>query len=193
MSSASGTMNSYVILLRGVNVGGKNIVPMVGLRKCLADLGFANVSTYIASGNVILSSDRPADELKNEIEAALIKSFKLDSEFIKVLVLSRDQLQEVVDRKPEGFGEQPGKYYSDAIFLMSIDSAQAMSLFNPREGVDMVWPGDGVIYSQRLGAMRTKSRLNKIMASPLYKSMTIRSWNTTIKLLEILKAGDAVG
>lgn len=183
-------MNTYVILLRGINVGGKNIVSMVALKSCLEELGFANVSTYIASGNVILESDKPAAEIKAQIEAALTKSFKLDSELIKVLVLTRNQLQAVIDNKPKGFGDQPEKYHSDAIFLMDIDAAQAMPVFNPREGVDKVWPGDRVIYSQRLSAERTKSRLSKIMASPLYKSMTIRSWSTTIKLLDILKGID---
>src|SRR5512135_2456294 len=181
-------MNSYAILLRGINVGGRNIVPMVGLKNCLEELGFANVSTYIASGNVILESDKPATAIEAQIEAALIKSFRLDSELIKVLALTRNQLQAVIDNKPEGFGDQPEKYHSDTIFLMGIDSAQALPLFNPREGVDKVWPGDGVIYSQRLSAERTKSRLRLIMASPLYKSMTIRSWNTTIKLLNLLKS-----
>jgi uncharacterized protein (DUF1697 family) len=107
-----------------------------------------------------------------------------------VLVLSRSQLQAVIDNKPKGFGEKPEKYYSDAIFLMGIDSAETLSVFNPREGVDKVWPGVGVIYSQRLGSERTKSRLNKIMGSPLYKSMTIRNWNTTTKLLKILEERD---
>ncbi len=102
-------------------------------------------------------------------------------------MLTLGQLQAVVDNKPKGFGEQPEKYHSDAIFLMGIDAAQAKSVFDPREGVDKVWPGNGVIYSQRLSALRTKSRLSKIMASPLYKSMTVRSWSTTIKLLDILK------
>ena len=184
-------MNAYVILLRGINVGGKNILPMADLKSCLEELGFADVSTYIASGNVILESDKRPNEIKAQIEQALSKSFKLDNELIKVLVLSRKQLQAVIDSKPEGFGDQPEKYHSDAIFLMDIDSAQAMPLFNPRKGVDKVWPGHGVVYSQRLSALRTKSRLSKIMASPLYKSMTIRSWNTTIKLLDILKGIDA--
>ncbi len=184
-------MNHHVILLRGINVGGKNIVPMLGLKSCLQELGFANVSTYIASGNVILESEKPAIEIQARIEAALIKSFKLDSELIKVLALTRNQLQAVVDNKPEGFGDQPEKYHSDAIFLMGIDASQAMRVFNPREGVDKVWPGHGVIYSQRLSAERTKSRLSRIMASPLYKSMTIRSWNTTVKLLDMLKGRDA--
>ena len=183
-------MNTYVILIRGINVGGKNIVPMAGLKKCLEELGFSNVSTYIASGNVILKSDKPANEIKAQIEKVLPENFKLDDELIKVLVLTRNQLQAIIDNKPEGFGEQPEKYHSDAIFLMGIDSSQAMPVFDPREGVDKVWPGDGVIYSQRLSSQRTKSRLSKIMATPAYKSMTIRNWNTTTKLLEILRKMD---
>jgi uncharacterized protein (DUF1697 family) len=179
-------MNTYVILMRGINVGGKNKVPMADLKKCLEELGFSNVSTYIASGNVILESDKPAGEIRTQIEEALPKSLKLDSELIKVLVLSRDQLQAVVNNKPEGFGEQPEKYHSDTIFLIGIDSVQAMSVFDPREGVDKVWPGDSVIYSQRLSSLRTKSRLSKIVGTPAYQSMTIRSWSTTTKLLELL-------
>jgi uncharacterized protein (DUF1697 family) len=94
----------------------------------------------------------------------------------------------VVDDRPKGFGDQPDKYHSDAIFLIGVEAAEAMSIFNPREGVDRVWPGNGVIYSERLSAQRTKSRLSSMMTSPLYQSMTIRSWNTTVKLLEILNA-----
>jgi uncharacterized protein (DUF1697 family) len=134
-----------------------------------------------------LESDQHPDEIKTQIEAVLPQTFKLDADLIKVLVLTHQQLQAIVENKPEGFGEQPEKYHSDAIFLIGIDSAQAMSVFSPREGVDNVWQGDGVIYSQRLSAQRTKSRLSKIAASPAYKSMTIRSWSTTTKLLDILK------
>ena len=180
-------LKTYIVLLRGINVGGKNKVPMSELKNCLEELGFSNVSTYIASGNVILESDKHPTAIKARIEKSLPSRFKLHSELIKVLVLSRNQLQAVIDNKPKGFGEQPMKYHSDAIFLMDIDSAQVMQVFNPREGVDKVWPGDGVIYSQRLSSQRTKSRLNKIMGTPAYKSMTIRNWSTTTKLLEILK------
>jgi uncharacterized protein (DUF1697 family) len=180
-------MNTYVILLRGINVGGKNAVPMADLRKCLEEQGFSNVSTYIASGNVILKSDKQANDVKVQIEGVLPANFKLDDGFIKVLVLTYKQLQAIIDDKPKGFGEQPEKYHSDAIFLMGIDATQVMPAFSPREGVDQVWAGDGVIYSQRLSSQRTKSRLNKIMETPFYKSMTIRNWNTTTKLLEILR------
>ncbi len=183
-------MNTYAILIRGINVGGKNNVPMARLKACLEELGFSDVTTYIASGNVILKSNKRPSSIKAQIETALPKSFKLDSELIKVLVLTRDQLQAVIKNKPGGFGEQPNMYHSDAIFLMDIDAAEAMAVFDPREGVDKIWPGDGVIYSQRLSALRTKSRLSKIIGTPAYKSMTIRNWNTTTKLLELLTQAD---
>jgi len=178
----------YLVLLRGINVGGKNKVPMAALRELLESHGHTKVSTYIASGNVILSSDRSAAAIKRELEEALPKTFKLESELIAVLVLTRAQLRAVVKDKPKGFGDHPDRYHSDAIFLMGIDSATAMEVFDPRPGVDRVWPGDGVIYSQRLSAERTKSRLNKAISTPLYKSMTIRSWSTTVKLLELLES-----
>ncbi len=174
------------MLLRGINVGGKNKVSMAGLKKVLEELEFSNVSTYIASGNVILKSDKRAEEIAAQIEEALPQRFKLDDELIRVLVLTRQQFQAAVENKPEGFGEQPEQYQSDVIFLMGIEPAQAMPVFDPREGVDKIWAGEAVIYSQRLSSQRTKSRLSKIMGTPAYKAMTIRSWNTTTKLLEIV-------
>jgi uncharacterized protein (DUF1697 family) len=183
-------MNTYVILLRGINVGGKNKVPMAALRGCLEDLGFSDVATYIASGNVVLRSEKGAKAIQAQVEKVLPERFDLDDELVRALVLTLDQLQAVVENKPPGFGEQPDEHHSDAIFLMGIDAAEAMTVFVPREGVDEVWPGDGVVYSQRLSALRTKSRLNRIMTSPLYKSMTIRNWTTTTKLLDMLKELD---
>ena len=159
---------------------------MAGLKKCLEELGYTNVGTYIASGNVILESDKPAHEIKAQLEKELPERFKLDDEIIKVLLLTHNQLQAIIDNKPKGFGEQPDKYHSDVLFLMDIDTASVMPLFNPREGVDKVWPGDGVVYSQRLSSQLTRSRLNIIVAMPAYKSMTIRSWSTTTKLLGML-------
>jgi uncharacterized protein (DUF1697 family) len=185
------TMTRYLVLLRGINVGGRNKVPMAALRELLESHGHTNVSTYIASGNVILSSDRTAAEIKRELEEALPRTFKLDSEQIAVLLLTRAQIRAVVRERPTGFGDHPEKYHSDAVFLMGIDAATAMKVFDPRPGVDEVWPGKGVIYSQRLSAQRTKSRLSKIVGTPAYKSMTIRSWATTLALHERMETQEA--
>jgi uncharacterized protein (DUF1697 family) len=181
------TRTTYLALLRGINVGGKNKVPMAGLKALLEEIGLTDVRTYIQSGNAIFTSSLAAKTIARKIEEGLTRTFTLDDELVKVLVLSHAELKSVVDKRPKGFGDEPDRYHSDAIFLMEIDRDEAFALFSPREGVDKVWPGDGMIYSQRLSAERTKSRLNRIMASPLYKSMTIRSWQTTTKLLELME------
>lgn len=178
---------SYVVLLRGINVGGKNKVPMAGLKRLLEEQhGFADVTTYIQSGNVVLTSALSATTVAKRIEESLPGAFKLDVDLVRVLVLTHAELRGVVENKPKGFGEEPDKYHSDAIFLMGVSAEEVMPVFSPREGVDRVWPGDGVIYSQRLSAERTKSRLSRIVASPFYQAVTIRSWNTTTRLLAMM-------
>lgn len=179
-------MSHYVILLRGVNVGGKSKVSMTALRSCLEALGYTHVSTYINSGNILLESKKAPSAIKTEVESAIRQSFHLAENPIQVLVLSHEQLSAVVHQRPKGFGDQPDTYHSDVIFLIGIHVEEAIKVFRPRGGIDTVWAGEGVIYSQRLSAQRTKSRLNTIIATPEYKKMTIRNWNTTTKLLTML-------
>jgi uncharacterized protein (DUF1697 family) len=181
-------VSTHVVLIRGINVGGKNTVSMEQLRTCLESLECTNPQTLLNSGNAIVDSPRSAGELAAAIEAELPRRFHLDDELVRVLVLAENDFRAVVSRRPDGFGDEPELYHSDAIFLLGVDAAETMTVFQPREGVDAVWPGAGVIYSRRLSAERTKSRLSKVMGTPAYKAMTIRSWSTTMKLLGMLDA-----
>ncbi len=179
-------MKTYVVLLRGINVGGKNKVSMTELKQFLENEGFEKVVSYINSGNVILQSKLDEEQITRKIEKGMPEKLKLDNP-IKMLVVSQADFKKIVADKPAGFGEQPEKYYSDVIFLMGITPEEAIKVFDPREGVDKVWQGKDAIYSQRLGAKRTQSKLSKIVGTPAYKQMTIRSWNTTAKLLKMLE------
>ena len=181
-------MSTLVVLIRGINVGGKNPVAMSGLRDLLEELGCTNVATLLASGNAVVDTTMSAAELAGKLETALPTRFKLHDDIVKVLVLTAAQFRAVIAKRPKGFGDEPGTYHSDAIFLMDFPVADAMTVFDPREGVDAVWPGTGVVYSRRVSAERTKSRLGKIIGTDAYKSMTIRSWATTMKIAAILDA-----
>jgi len=64
-------MSTYIALLRAVNVGGTGKLPMADLRAICAGLGFAGARTYIASGNVVFTSDLPASGVKAALETAL--------------------------------------------------------------------------------------------------------------------------
>lgn len=176
----------YVALLRGINVGGKNPVPMAELRELFGRLGYDDVRTHIQSGNVLFRTAKGRDSLEDDIESALEVQYGTR---LVVVVRSLRQLRAVVRSAPDGFGERPDQFHSDAVFLKApLTAATAMKVVQTREGVDEAWPGTGVVYFQRLSAERTKSRMGKIIGTPEYALMTIRSWSTTTKLLELLEA-----
>lgn len=176
--------NRCVALLRGINVGGRNPVRMADLRACFEADGHTEVSTYIQSGNVLFTTDAPIRTIGERVEAALEERFGIP---LVVVVRTHRQLRGVVDDAPPGFGAEPDHYHSDAIFLRApLTPAKAMKVVQLRDGVDQAWAGRGVLYFARLSELRTRSKLNKIMGTPEYRQMTIRSWSTTTKLLTLL-------
>ena len=177
----------YVTLLRGINVGGRNKVPMAELRVAFEDAGYADVRTYIQSGNVLFGSNAPRGSLEVDIEKMLERHLGYP---LVVVVRSHAQLRSVVANAPAGFGAKPDTYHSDAIFLRApLTPAQVMKIVKLRDGVDQAWPGKGVVYFARLCAQRTKSRMSSIVGTPEYSNMTIRNWATTTKLLALLDDG----
>jgi uncharacterized protein (DUF1697 family) len=175
----------YVALLRGINVGGKNLIRMADLRACFERHGFEDVTTYIQSGNVLFtSSGSGAAELTERIEGMLATSFDYDA---SVMVRSRAQMRAVVDGAPEGFGAHPTRYRSDVIFLKPpLTARTAIGQVPTRDGVDRAWAGTGVLYFERLAARAAQSRLTKIVSMPMYQRMTIRNWRTATELLRLL-------
>jgi len=174
----------YVALVRGINVGGKNKVAMADLREAFEAHGCSGVRTYIQSGNVVFDSDAPAKTLEDGIETVLERRFKVP---LVVVVRSEAQFRSIVSKAPSGFGEHPDQFHSDVIFLKApLTAKQAMKTVVTREGVDEAWAGTGVLYFARLSARRTQSRMSKIVGTPEYQRMTIRSWATTTKLLALL-------
>jgi uncharacterized protein (DUF1697 family) len=181
-------MPRYVALLRGINVGGKNPVPMPALKACFEDAGFEDVGTYIQSGNVVFTGPSSSQAAMTErIERAIRRAFAHYE--ASVVVKSRSQMRAVVDRAPKGFGKEPTKFRYDVCFLKSsVTAKQVVAAVPTKEGVDRIWPGTGVVYFSRLTSRATSSRLNRVASLPVYRQMTIRNWNTTTRLRELLDA-----
>lgn len=180
----SDPLASHVALLRGINVGGNNLIRMPALAECFRDVGYADVRTYIQSGNVLFGT-APATgaELEAAIERILAERFGLP---ILVVVRSRDELAATIAAAPTSHGAEDLR--SDVIFLKHPLTAEEVypQLPQPREGVDSVALGPGAIYFSRVAAQATKSRMNRILSLPAYRQMTIRNWRTTTRLLEML-------
>src|SRR4051812_29217107 len=90
-------MALHVVLLRGINLGSRNRVAMAELRDMLTDAGFGDVRTYLQSGNVVLASDASPEEIRTDVERLIADRFGLE---IAVVVRTRDELAEIVERNP---------------------------------------------------------------------------------------------
>ncbi len=178
--------NQYLALLRGINVGGNNIIKMTDLKSCFENMGFCDVTTYIQSGNVLFkSAEKNRTKLTNTIEKLLSERFDYTS---RIVTITHQQLTNVVNEAPRGFGKDADNYRYDVLFLKEpLTPDEMMKNVSPREGVDNVYAGEFVLYFSRLISRAAQSRLTKIIALPLYKNITIRNWNTTTKLLALME------
>jgi uncharacterized protein (DUF1697 family) len=181
----TGAMTQYVALLRGINVGGNNIIKMADLKVCLVEAGFEDVATYIQSGNVLFASpETDVAKIDAKFMMAMGKSFGYKA---PVMFRSHVQMKKIVHEAPKGFGTKPDEYRYDVLFVRDpLTAAEALSSITLREGVDAAAKGDDVLYFWRTIVGATKSHLNKIVGTPMYKNITIRNWNTTSKLLALM-------
>lgn len=179
-------MNQYLVLLRGINVGGKNVIKMADLKASFEELGFSNVVTYIQSGNVLIQSDeKDKVQLTTRIEKELSKRFNFEA---KVVLVSQKELAAIIRDAPKGFGSEDEKFRYDVIFLKEpLTPKEALQSVSTREGVDTAHAGKQVLYFSRLISRAVQSHLTKIIGTPVYQSMTIRNWNTTTKLLALME------
>ena len=179
-------MSRYVALLRGINVGGKNLIKMPALVACFDKHGFHDVATYIQSGNVLFeSTESSSAKLAKRIEEMLVATFH--GYRASVVVRSAKEMRNIVKNAPEKFGIDGGRYRYDVIYLKPpLTAAAAMKSVPIKEGVDKAFAGERVLYFSRLISRAAQSRLSRIVSMPMYQNMTIRNWNTTTKLLELM-------
>jgi len=178
----------YLALLRGINVGGNNIIKMADLKACFENMGFTDVVTYIQSGNVLFkSAEKDKTKLTNKIERVLSERFSYKSRMVAV---THKELKRVVEGAPKGFGKDLDKYRYDVVFLKEpLAPREAMKNVSTKEGVDSAYAGESVLYFSRLISKASQSHLTKIITLPVYQNMTIRNWSTTTKLLALMEKG----
>jgi uncharacterized protein (DUF1697 family) len=169
-----------IVLLRGINIGPRNRIAMPALREALTGAGLDDVRTYVQSGNVVLSGDASPDELARTCERLIADEFDLD---IAVVVRTRDELADVVDRDPLGkVAEDPKRY--QVSFLSAeldgdvVDKLEEVAVESERFVVSgreiYAWHPEGVARSKLWARLAGKD---------LGVTATARNWTTVNKLL----------
>jgi uncharacterized protein (DUF1697 family) len=174
----------YVALLRGINVGGKTLIRMADLKGCVEGLGFDDVSTFIASGNVLFeSSERDAAKLETKIERALEKQFGLP---VKVVVLDRAAFARIVRAIPKTWVGDASLRANVAFARRGTDAKQVVRELHPDPRVEQVKAIKGAILWATKRDALNRSVMRKLIGGAAYKEMTVRNLNTTRKLNELL-------
>lgn len=176
--------NTYVALLRGINVGGNNKVEMAKLKTTFEALGCQKVSTYINSGNVIFQDSRTAKALMPLIEKAIKKDFKLA---VRVVVRDFESIEKLAKAIPAKWTND-SKLRTDVMFLWpEIDNKDILKKVVFRPELEKMRYMEGALVWHIGRENVTRGAAVKLVKSDTYKHMTIRNINTVRKLDQLMR------
>ncbi len=176
-------MQKYILLLRGINVGGKNKVSMPQLKAHIEKAGFTNVSTYINSGNVIFESG--IDDKLKLIEICTNIMTEKFSLYIPVTVVSAEEMRDALAHAPEWWdAPSETEMVHQAIFVIPPATAEQVckAVGEAKPEYEQVAHHKDVIFWSAARATFSRTRWSKISSSAAYGKVTVRNANTAKKL-----------
>ena len=176
----------YIALLRGINISGKNKISMPELKTVLSEKGFADVKTYLNSGNVIFSDDEPdAVKLSERIRTIILETFHLE---IPVFVFFLDKLKCLLSKAPSWWGSDCKDIYDNLIFAIAPHSIETVAekIGEPSEKIEKVQLYGNTAFWSFERKLYAKANWWKKTATPgIGEMVTIRTANTLRKIAEM--------
>ena len=177
-------MEKYITFLRGINISGKNKVPMAELKNCFEELGFDEVKTYLNSGNVIFSSiANDIESITSQIEALMKNQFGLD---IPGFVVRKEALEDILRNAPDWWGNENKEIYDNMIFIMPPATfAEVLGeIGEPKEGFEKIKDYKKTVFwsFSRKNYQKT-NWWSKTASANISEKLTIRTANTVRKLV----------
>ncbi len=189
-------MATHVALLRGINVGGRNKVPMAALREVVTSLGHTGVTTYIQSGNVLFTAPGTSTrELAASLESAIGAAFGI---WASVVVLTRDDLAKVLSDNP--YSDEANPKLVHVVFLNSAPSQDLLDRITAAENAaaakggrdtfTAIGPALFVHTPDGFGTSELAQSLFRVISAPATQkkeaiAATARNWATATKLLAL--------
>ena len=178
-------LSVFVALLRGVNVGGNNMISMKALKESFTTMGFKEVTTYINSGNIVFKSkEADARKLESKIEKMLSKEYQLDS---KVVLRNLPEMEKLVKNLPRSWGEDSSWRYSVIFLRHTIDSEEILAELPAKTDVEEIVYQPGTLLWSVQATEYNRTNMAKLASRKIFRDMTVRNLNTTKKLYELMK------
>lgn len=176
-------MKTYIALLRGINVGGHNKVPMAELRELLSDIGFEKVQTYIQSGNVVLQSSLSDKErVENKIQKAILKQFDFG---VPVIVKTRVEMEAIFELCPFLQDKKEESYF---VILSDVSTPELVNKASEKiyDNDEFKIINDCLYFHSSAGYGKSKFNMNWFEKTLKVKA-TSRNYKTMVKLLAMSK------
>jgi uncharacterized protein (DUF1697 family) len=174
-----------IVLLRGINLGSRNRVSMPELRELLEEAGFADVRTYLQSGNVVLTSGVKPDAVARKAERAIADALGLE---LDVVVRTRTELARVVARNPLAEVATDPKRYQVTFLSRALDAAARKSLASLAAPQEKVLVSGREVYAWHPAGVARSKLWSALAGKGLGVTATSRNWTTVTKLLELADA-----
>lgn len=179
-------MKRYIALLRGINVSGKNKVPMAELKKCFESLGVMEVKTYLNSGNVIFSSaDKNVTALIDQVERMMRRELGLD---IPVFIIPQEELADILRHAPDWWGTENKGNYDNLIFILPPATFPDIyyEIGAPKEGLEQIQEyQSAVFWSFSRKDYQETNWWSKTARADIGSKLTIRTANTVRRIVDI--------
>lgn len=179
-------MKRYIALLRGINISGKNKVPMAKLRKCFESLSVMDVKTFPNSGNAIFSSaDGNVTALTDRAERMMQREFCLD---IPVFVIPQEELADILRHAPDWWGTENQEIYDNLIFILPPATFPDVyhEIGAPKAGLEQIQEYQSVVFwSFSRKEYQKTNWWPKTASVPIGSKLTIRTANTVRKIIEM--------
>ena len=180
----------FLALLRGVNVGGQNVISKSELARCFEALGFTGVRTYIQSGNVLFrAAETRVVELTRAVEQRLSERL---GQPVRAVVFPRARYRAAVRAAPAGWGRDDDRKHNALFTLRGTTPRRAVSKLPVlKPDIESLAIGPGVVFWSISKAHQTRTTWMKLAATPVYRQVTVRNHRTVFRLLELLEERDA--
>ena len=184
LNEFKGVYMKYIVLLRGINISGKNKISMAELKNELSKK-YQNVLTYLNSGNVILDSDKDKEYVMNDIYNIIKNRFNLD---IPVFVITSSELEDILKSSPKWWGTNNKETYDNLIFI--IPPTKYEEVYNligePKADIEQIIEyNNSIFWTFDLKNYRKSTWWVKTASTSIKDKITIRTANTIKKILEL--------
>ena len=177
--------NTFVALLRGINVGGKNMLSMSSLKTSFEKMRLQNVTTYINSGNVIFKcAEADPRKLEHKIEGMLAKEYDLNC---KVVVRSLSEMEQLVKNLPRTWNADQDWRYNVIFLRHTIDSPDVIENLKHKKDIEQVVYRPGTLLWSAPLTKLNQTMMQKLSSQKIFQDMTVRNANTTNKIYELMK------